>query len=420
MTLSCRFGFLSAPNARALSAPNARALSVALALASCRGTPPEAREPVVARIGTVSDGGAPTVAQAEGGTPARSSARRFELFLDSGACARIDGQLHCRQTIAPDQPLSQEPALLGGAADREVRSVAIGRDFACAVMDGGDVRCFGGNDRGQLGAGVRSERQDLPVLVPGVQGASTVFAGPFTACAILADSHVACWGKNDSGENGSSTNYLSAARELVTPEVVRNVSDVTSVAMAWDSTCAVTRSHEVHCWGRSRTEEQTAQRGDTNELPMRIDAMTGTTSLAANENAFCGVRGGEVVCFGETSMLIARNDAAFGPRGVQKVGVSHATKVSLGGNHGCALTVDGAVYCFGIDSDGALGVPGKGGYESHPPVKVPDLPRAIDVVCGTSMTCAITESDEVYCWGRFSWTSQDDVQTGPVRARLAD
>ncbi len=393
---------------------------VAIALLSCRGTPPDVRDPVVARIATV-DGGAATIAQMEGGAPAKASGRRFELFLDSGACALIDGKLHCRQNIAPDQPLSQEPALLGGAADREVRSVAIGRDFACAVMDGGDVRCFGGNDRGQLGAGIRSERQDLPVVVPGLHGAAAVFAGPFTACAIRADGHVACWGKNDSGENGSSTNYLAAARELVAPEVVRNVSDVTSVAMAWDSTCAVTRSHEVHCWGRSRTEEQTAQRGDTNEMPMRIDAMTGTTQLTANENTFCGVKAGEVLCFGDTSILIARNDAAFGrPRGVEKVGISRATKVSLGANHGCALTVAGEVYCFGIDSDGVLGVPGKPGYESRPPVKVPDLPRAIDVVCGTSMTCAITASDEVYCWGRFSWTSQDDFHTGPVQARLAD
>ncbi len=390
------------------------------ALLSCRGAPPETHEPVVARIAGATDGGAPTVAQNDGGAPA-SSARRFQLFLDSGACALIDGQLHCRQNIAPDQPLAQEPALLGGAADREVRSVAIGRDFACAVMDGGDVRCFGGNNRGQLGAGVRSERQDLPVTVPGMRGATAVFAGPFTACAIRADGHVACWGKNDSGENGSSTNYLSAARELVLPEVVRNVSDVVSVAMAWDSTCAVTRDHEVHCWGRSRTDEQTAQRGETNEIPMRIDGMTGTTFLTANENAFCGVKGGEVVCFGDTSILIASKDGTFGRRpGVEKVGISRATKVSLGSNHGCALNVAGEVYCFGIDSDGVLGVPGKPGYESRPPVKVPDLPRAVDVICGTSMTCAITESSEVYCWGRFSWTSQDDVHVGPVRAGLAD
>ena len=396
-------------------------LGLGCALLSCRPPPPDVRGPVVAQIALVSDGGATAVVQLEGGALVTASAPRFQLFLDSGACAVIEGKLHCRQSIAPDQPLSQEPALLGGAADREVRGVAIGRDFACAVMDGGDVRCFGGNDRGQLGAGVRSERQDLPVTVPGLQGASAIFAGPFTACAVEKDGHVACWGKNDSGENGSSENYLAAARELVTPEVVRNVSDVTSVAMGLDSTCAVTRTHEVHCWGRSRTEEQIAQRGDTNELPMRIDAMTGTTFLTANENAFCGVRGGEVVCFGDTSMLIARKDAAFGTRrGVEKVGITRAKKVSLGANHGCALTEGGAVYCFGLDSDGALGVPGKGGYESRSPVKVPELPPAVDIVCGTSASCAITEGRLVFCWGRFSWTSQDDVHTSPVRARLAD
>jgi len=34
-----------------------------------------------------------------------------------------------------------------------VRAIAAGRAHACAVLDTGDVRCWGDNSRGQLGAG---------------------------------------------------------------------------------------------------------------------------------------------------------------------------------------------------------------------------------------------------------------------------
>lgn len=389
-------------------------------LVACGVTQTEAREPAVARITPVAEAGAPLVPLIEAGAAPRVHVPRFSLVLDAQACALIDGMVHCRPSISTEAPLAREPALLGGAADRPVRSIAFGRDFACAVMDGGETRCFGGNDRGQLGAGLREAQHPVPVRVPGARGATAVYAGAFTACAILADARVACWGKNDAGESGSSTNYLSAARELVAPEIVRDLTDVTSVAMAWDTTCAVTRSHEVYCWGRSRTEEQTAHGGESNELPTRIDSMSGTTSLVANESIFCGIKDGEVTCFGDTGMLIPDTAGAFGRRTtVAKAGIPNARTISLGANHGCALTTDGSVYCFGLDADGALGVPSKGGYTAVPPVKVADLPRVVDIACGPSVSCAITDSDEAYCWGRFTWTT-NDVHDRPVKVRVLD
>ena len=402
----------------------ARAMGLGLALLSglaCRATPQAGGEAVVAQVATVSgDAGLPPPRVLDGGEKIATHEALYELLYLNGLCVRIAGAVHCRQKVTPEQPLVNEPPTLGRLGSPALTSVAFGRDFGCATTQGGEVLCQGGNDRGQLGAGLRATRHDLPLTVTAVHGASRVFAGGFTACALLGDGRLSCWGKNDAGENGSSTNYLSAARELVLPEVVRGVSDVTSVAMAWDTTCAVTRQHEVYCWGRARTEQQRTQRGETNESPVRIDALMGTTFLTANEGAFCAVIGGDVRCFGDASSLVASEEAFGGGQDrVSRLHVKNARKVSLGGSHGCVLDADGSVFCFGLDSDGVLGKPSLNDYTPHLPEKIEGLPRAVDIVCGGALSCAVTVNDETWCWGRFSWAEQG-AQSTPTKVKIVD
>jgi alpha-tubulin suppressor-like RCC1 family protein len=386
-------------------------------LVSCRDSPP-LREPLVARVALAADAGAPRE-MAEGGVSSRSAGPAYEIMIPLGLCVKVDGRVHCRNEIVPDSPLVREAPTAGGPTERPVRKIAFGRDFLCVLDVEGAVSCAGGNERGQLGAGLRDERHELPVRLPALQGSLDVSAGAQTACVIRSDRRVACWGRNDAGESGSSTNYLGPARELVAPELVRDLSNVASVAMGSDSTCAVTLDHDVYCWGRSRTTEQAALRGETNEIPTRIDALRGTMSLTASQSAFCGIKDEDVVCFGDTSLLAVTEPVLAQRPNVVKLGIQRARQVALGMNHGCAVDADGAVFCFGNDSEGALGVPGKQSWETHPPRKVAGLPRAVAVACSTSISCALTASSEVYCWGRFSWTENESHDT-PTQVKIAD
>ena len=86
-----------------------------------------------------------------------------------------------------------------------------GDDFTCAVFDSGFVRCWGRNDRGQLGLGDTLDRGDAPgemgVNLPPVDlgagaRAVAVVAGQQHACALLADGGVKCWGANGFGRLG--------------------------------------------------------------------------------------------------------------------------------------------------------------------------------------------------------------------------
>ena len=104
-----------------------------------------------------------------------------------------------------------------------VTSVALGRFHGCAVGAGGVVSCWGLGAQGQLGdapaglsqcpvpSSLATEAEVMtptapcatvrsPVTLPAP--ATAVYAGDFHTCAVLTDSTLWCWGRNDRGQLG--------------------------------------------------------------------------------------------------------------------------------------------------------------------------------------------------------------------------
>ena len=86
----------------------------------------------------------------------------------------------------------------------------------CAVVTAGAVKCWGNNHYGKLGDGTTTDSPspvmgldvlDLqPVSVKDLGAAAVkVAVGPSTACAILVDTHVKCWGDGTWGQLGNGT-----------------------------------------------------------------------------------------------------------------------------------------------------------------------------------------------------------------------
>jgi alpha-tubulin suppressor-like RCC1 family protein len=331
----------------------------------------------------------------------------------SGVCMVAKGRVFCSEPTSPRKPLGGSPSL----GFDHVVDVTFGRDFACALDTSGKVSCNGGNTFGQLGAGLSAERQEPVVQIPRLEHVKALRAGPFTVCAILENGKLSCWGKNQSGESGSDTQYLEAARELVEPAIVPGLEGVEEVASAWDTTCAVTRAHETHCFGRARTAEHERLAGRENEVPHKLPSLSGISSLVANEAAFCAIKDRHVVCWGDLGSLT--RDSEPGTSTVH-LKIPSARRVCLGTHHGCVLDESGDVHCFGSPGDGKLGrAISTDEYQPHRPTRVEGLPRMADLACSGSSTCATTEAGEVFCWGRFSYGGgEDDVASAPVKMRI--
>jgi alpha-tubulin suppressor-like RCC1 family protein len=111
----------------------------------------------------------------------------------------ISSLLGCASMGGGDQP-----AFELGAQDGSSR-LSAGSSHTCAVVESGDVFCWGRNLYGQLGDGTLTQRETTPVQVSGLTGVSELGAGLWHTCALTEAGEVFCWGHNDHGQLGDGT-----------------------------------------------------------------------------------------------------------------------------------------------------------------------------------------------------------------------
>lgn len=130
---------------------------------------------------------------------------------------------------------------LGGQAT----AVTAGLMHTCALMSNGTVRCWGRNPSGQLGNGRTTARLAVPVSVTNLGGQATaVTAGWEHTCGLLSNGTVRCWGLNDRGQLGNGTHANSSV-----PVTVNLGGTAIAVAAGAKHTCALLTIGGVRCWG---------------------------------------------------------------------------------------------------------------------------------------------------------------------------
>jgi len=261
---------------------------------------------------------------------------------------------------------STTPVAVAGLSD--AIAVSVGYNFACALLSGGTVKCWGDGTQGQLGNGAMAVSL-TPVAVAGLTAATAIATGDYSACALLADGSVACWGDNTWGVLGN----VDAGNPAPSPISVTGLTDVIAVSMGHESACAVTAGGSVECWGLNPE----GQLGD------------GTTS-------------GPDTCAGPV---------ACSPSPVMVAGLADAIAVSVGSSSACALLSQGTVQCWGDNSAGDLG--NGTTTSSSTPVVVSRLTGAT-AISVDSCECALVSGGTVKCWGNDnSGQLGDGTTTGP-------
>jgi len=109
-------------------------------------------------------------------------------------------------------PVGDEPGEMGDALPTidvggVVEQLELGGLHACVLLEGGDVRCWGANDDGQLGQGNTdpfsgSVADLLPIDLGTDERAVLIAAGGGHACAVLESGCLKCWGGNIRGQLG--------------------------------------------------------------------------------------------------------------------------------------------------------------------------------------------------------------------------
>jgi alpha-tubulin suppressor-like RCC1 family protein len=169
------------------------------------------------------------------------------------------GQLGYGNTewIGDDEPAQAVDVALGGVATQLVA----GAYHNCALLETGEVRCWGRGDNGRLGLGPITLSSDtanigddeLPTDAPPVDVGGEVLAmtaGFSHTCVLLVGGNVRCWGQGDHGQLGHhGTNDIGAAETPATIATVDIGASIEQIATGFAHTCALASTGQVFCWG---------------------------------------------------------------------------------------------------------------------------------------------------------------------------
>ena len=217
----------------------------------------------------------------------------------------------------------------------------------CALVVGGRVKCWGFNGAGQLGNGTTTG-SPIPVQVHHLSNVVDVAAGGDQTCATKRDGSEACWGFNGFGQLGNGTTTNSTV-----PVPVAGVHHAIASLSGNDTSCILNDAHKVSCWGYGGLGE----RGD------------GTTTTTKTHP-------------------------------VAVSGLSNVTKLTYGGDHGCALVASGSEICWGYNFYGQIGN-GSSGTTANAltPTAVAGLHNVADIGNGDFHSLALLKNGTTKAWG---------------------
>lgn len=241
------------------------------------------------------------------------------------------------------------------------KAVSVGSEHTCAISDIDDAYCWGSNVSGKLGIGTSGDTVRVPSLVLGGRKWRSISAGGAHSCGITTAGAAFCWGSNATGALGS----LGVSQSLV-PLAVAMPSGQTFLRLdaGESSTCAVAASSVGYCWGTNVV----GQLGTGSTAPSGVPIpMAG------------GVPWSRIAMTAEPSFL----------------------------THACGVANSNDAYCWGLGADGQLGQPAPDLCAflvlwgcARSPRAVPGVPPIQQIATSRFSTCALTVSGAVWCWGR--------------------
>ena len=151
-------------------------------------------------------------------------------------------------------------ALGSGSGSSSTSSFAYANDklsassqHTCAILDNGELKCWGSDNQGQLGDGGSNTNTNAPSSTAIDLGtgrtAIAVHATHEHTCAILDNGDLKCWGRDSFGQLGDGG--LNANTNAPSSTAIDLGTGRTAVAVAAGSfhTCAILDNGDLKCWG---------------------------------------------------------------------------------------------------------------------------------------------------------------------------
>ena len=301
---------------------------------------------------------------------------------------------------------------------RTAVAVSAGYHHTCAILDNGDLKCWGHDSNGQLGDGGSNTDTGAPssteINLGTGRTAVAVAAGSYHTCAILDNGDLKCWGYDSYGQlgdGGSNTNTNAPSSTAINLGSGR-----TAVAVSTGTyhTCAILDNGDLKCWGYDGYGQLGDGGSNTNTnapSSTAINLGTGRTAVAVSVGNYhtCAILdNGDLKCWGwDNYGQLGDGGSNTNTNAPSSTAINLGTgrtavAVSAGDYHTCAILDNGDLKCWGRDNNGQLGDGGTTTDTNAPSSTAINLGSgrtAVVVSAGNSHTCAILDNGEAKCWG---------------------
>jgi alpha-tubulin suppressor-like RCC1 family protein len=231
---------------------------------------------------------------------------------------------------------------------------------------------------------------------------------PLVGCVILF--LTACDGGIGGGD-GSEINADWPEHVYTTPTRLPTTLSFDKIGLGFNHSCMLTAAGEAYCWGSN----QEGQLGTASAMqlcsggtvrcsptPLRVVGIPGLASIDGSVRHTCALTlDGAAWCWGmglggQLGDGLRTNSSA--PVAVSGGLRFVALDVGIGGLVSCGIATDALTYCWGPGDQGGLGNGTTDGAD-HPTPVATSL-RFTTVAVGDNHACALVAIGDAYCWGR--------------------
>ncbi len=296
-------------------------------------------------------------------------------------CARTkDGSVYCwgeaalvhmgAEPDAGEPPFGAAPTPTRQEAVPRAETLGVGTGFACVTVAGGQLSCWGTNERRELGRGPTEQSMVSPGAATLLESSVIAPIGGYgRTFVIAADGKVLSWGANTAfGRDNYLLGRDSSEDPNERPTVVPSLSRVRGLSTNFFHSCAVA-GRFVECWGSNSGGQ--LGRGTFEDIP-HLPARSILADVTDDDDADASITGHDV-----------------------------PVQVVTGRRHSCAVLGSGRVYCWGDAGSGrVLGAEVKTYAVRGTPTRIDGLSGpAVRLAASTGGTCALTRAGAVDCWG---------------------
>lgn len=300
-----------------------------------------------------------------------------------------------------------------------ISSLIPGGQHSLAITSNARVYAWGDNDSGQLGNGLIQRLQSptfisIPNLSQG-ETISSIHAGFKHTFAITSNNQLYAWGLNTQGQLGDYSLVSKSTPRIITISMLGDSAYSLQTNLSNNSTSFLTTTQgHVYGWGQN----QNGKLGDDSTIFRTSPVKVNFTDLSPGEHVL-SIKSGNLHSIALTNQgkIFSWGDGSSGALGtggttsrlIPTVTPINAlisneiiVAIEVGGNHSLALTSNGRVFGWGLNSRGQLGIGSTINSLTPTLLTFPNLlssERIQSIHAGNEHNFAITTNGRVFGWG---------------------